>query len=30
MIAQNDSWRELRKPAKATKTKAPAKAEDAG
>jgi Flp pilus assembly protein TadD len=28
MIAQNDSWRELRKPAKATK--APAKAEDAG
>ena len=30
MIAQNNSWRELRKPAKATKTKAPAKAEDAG
>ena len=30
MIAENDSWRDLRKPAKATKTKAPAKAEDAG
>ena len=30
MISQNDSWRELRKPAKTTKTKAPAKAEDAG
>lgn len=30
MIAQNDSWRELRKPAKAAKPKAPAKTEDAG
>ena len=30
MIAQNDSLRDLRKPAKAAKPKAPAKAEDAG
>jgi Flp pilus assembly protein TadD len=30
MIAQNDSWRELRKPANATKQKPPAKTEDAG
>ncbi len=30
MIAQNDSWRELRKPAKAAKPKTPAKTEDAG
>jgi Flp pilus assembly protein TadD len=30
MIAQNDSLRDLRKPAKAPKTKAPAKGEDAG
>jgi Flp pilus assembly protein TadD len=30
MIAQNDSWRELGKPAKAAKPKAPARAEDAG
>lgn len=30
MIAQNDSWRELRKPPKAAKPKAPAKSEDAG
>ncbi len=30
MIAQNDSWRELRKPAKAAKPNAPAPAGDAG
>ena len=30
MIAQNDSWRELRKGAKPEKPKAPAKTEDAG
>ena len=30
MIAQNNSWRELRKPAKTTKAKTPAKTEDAG
>jgi Flp pilus assembly protein TadD len=30
MIAHNDSWRELRSPAKAAKPKAPAKTEDAG
>jgi Flp pilus assembly protein TadD len=30
MIAQNDSWRELRRPAKAAKPKAPARTEDAG
>jgi Flp pilus assembly protein TadD len=30
MIAQNDSLRDLRKPAKPTKPKAPAKVEDAG
>jgi Flp pilus assembly protein TadD len=30
MIAQNDSWRELRKPEKPAKAKAPAKPEDAG
>jgi Flp pilus assembly protein TadD len=30
MIAQNDSWRDLRKPAKAPTPKAPAKTEDAG
>ena len=30
MIAQNDSWRELRKPAKAAEPKAKAPAEDAG
>ena len=30
MIAQNDSWRDLRKPAKTAKPKAPAKTEDAG
>ncbi len=29
MIAQNDSWRELRKPAKGAKPKAPAKTQDA-
>jgi Flp pilus assembly protein TadD len=29
MIAQNDSWRELRKPAKDTEPKAPARTEDA-
>jgi Flp pilus assembly protein TadD len=30
MIAQNDSWRELRKPAKTAKPKSPARTEDAG
>jgi Flp pilus assembly protein TadD len=30
MIAENDSWRELRKPAKPTKPKPPAKTDDAG
>ena len=30
MIAQNDSWRELRAPVKATKPKPPSARQDAG